>query len=59
MPILNHNPLGPIKKSYGRGNLILKFDIEFPKQLSEDKKTALIDVLDEINEENAEEMMMY
>ena len=31
MPILNNNPLGPIKKDYGRGNLILKFDIQFPK----------------------------
>jgi hypothetical protein len=27
MPILNNDPLGPIKRDYGRGNLILKFDI--------------------------------
>jgi len=55
MPILNNNPLGPIKKDFGKGNLILKFDIQFPQQLSEDKKTALMDVLDEIDQENAEE----
>jgi DnaJ family protein B protein 4 len=36
MPILNDDPLGPIKKSYRRGNLIIVFDIEFPQQLSED-----------------------
>jgi DnaJ-class molecular chaperone len=58
MPILNNNPLGPIKKDYGRGNLILKFDIQFPQQLGEDKKSALIDVLNEIDEQNMEEMMM-
>jgi DnaJ-class molecular chaperone len=34
MPILNDDPLGPIKKSYQRGNLLVKFDIEFPKQLT-------------------------
>lgn len=56
MPILNNNPLGPIKRDFGRGNLILKFDIQFPKQLGEDKKAALIDVLDEIDEQNMEEM---
>lgn len=31
MPILNDDPLGPIKRNYQRGNLIVKFDIEFPK----------------------------
>ena len=35
MPILNDDPLGPLKKSYQRGRLIIKFDIEFPQQLSE------------------------
>jgi len=30
MPILNDNPLGPIKKDFKKGNLILKFDIQFP-----------------------------
>ena len=49
MPILNNDPLGPIKKSYQRGNLIVKFDIEFPKQLSEDQKQELTDILNEDN----------
>jgi DnaJ-class molecular chaperone len=30
MPILSNDPLGPLKKTYQRGNLIIKFDIEFP-----------------------------
>ena len=55
MPVLNDNPLGPIKKDYLKGNLILKFDIIFPQQLSEEKKTALIGVLDEIDTLNEEE----
>ncbi len=47
MPILDDNPLGPIKKSYQRGNLIIKFDIEFPKYLSECNKQELTAILDE------------
>jgi DnaJ-class molecular chaperone len=35
MPILNDDPLGPIKKNYQRGDLIVKFDIAFPIQLNE------------------------
>ena len=27
MPILNNDPLGPIKKNFERGNLIIRFDI--------------------------------
>jgi hypothetical protein len=27
MPILNENPLGPIKRNFDRGNLIVRFDI--------------------------------
>ena len=38
MPILNDDPLSPIKKDFARGNLILKFDIQFPMDLNEDKK---------------------
>lgn len=30
MPVLNDSPLGAIKRDYARGNLILKFDIQFP-----------------------------
>jgi DnaJ-class molecular chaperone len=52
MPILNNNPLGPIMKDYGRGNLILKFDIQFPQELDETKKNKLVALLDEIEEEN-------
>jgi DnaJ-class molecular chaperone len=52
MPIVNDNPLGPIMKDFGRGNLILKFDIQFPKDLDESKKNKLVALLDEIEEEN-------
>ena len=55
MPILNNNPLGPIKKDYKKGNLILKFDIVFPTKLDEGKKAELIQTLDDIDEENMEE----
>ncbi len=47
MPILDDNPLGPIKKSFQRGDLFVKFDIEFPRYLSEDKKQELTAILDE------------
>ena len=47
MPVLNNDPLGPIKRNFARGNLILKFDIEFPKGLNDEKKAALCAVLDE------------
>jgi DnaJ-class molecular chaperone len=52
MPIVNDNPLGPIMKDSGRGNLILKFDIQFPTNLDETKKNKLVALLDEIEEEN-------
>ena len=48
MPILNNDPLGPIKRDYGRGNLILKFDIQFPKNLNDERKNNLVILLDEI-----------
>jgi len=47
MPVLNNDPLGPIKRNYARGNLILRFDIEFPKTLNDEKKAALCSILDE------------
>lgn len=47
MPILNNDPLGPLKQNFQRGNLIVKFDIEFPKQLSEAEKQELTEILDE------------
>ena len=49
MPILNNDPLGPIKRDYARGNLILKFDVQFPTNLNEDKKNALTELLDDIS----------
>lgn len=27
MPIFNNDPLGPIKKNFARGNMIIRFDI--------------------------------
>ena len=38
MPIANNDPLGPIKQNYRRGNLIVRFDIEFPTHLDSSKK---------------------
>jgi DnaJ-class molecular chaperone len=48
MPILNNDPLSPLKRDYGKGDLIVKFDIQFPKNLDETKKNELSAVLDEI-----------
>jgi len=39
MPILNHDPLSPIKLDFNRGNMIVKFDIQFPTNLNEEKKS--------------------
>ncbi|TNV72528.1 hypothetical protein FGO68_gene10145 [Halteria grandinella] len=47
MPVLNDDPLGPIKRNFQRGKLIIKFDIEFPSVLSEEQRHALSAVLDE------------
>ena len=38
MPIVNENPLGPIKRDFERGNLIVKFDIQFPQKMSEEQR---------------------
>jgi len=46
MPILNDDPLGPIKRDFGRGNLIVKFDIQFPENMDTKKKNALTELLD-------------
>ena len=53
MPKLNNDPLGPIKRDFGKGDLILKFDVQFPTDLNESKKNQLTSLLDEIAEENA------
>ena len=47
MPISNDDPLGPLKKSYKRGDLIVNFDIEFPTQLTEEQRQELTSILDE------------
>ncbi|CDW80823.1 dnaj homolog subfamily b member 13-like [Stylonychia lemnae] len=47
MPIFNNDPLGPLRKSYQRGNLIVRFDIEFPRQLTFSQKQELTDILNE------------
>lgn len=52
MPILNNDPLGPIKRNFQRGNLIVKFDIQFPTELSESQRNALTQILDEVDLEN-------
>jgi DnaJ-class molecular chaperone len=51
MPILISDPLGPIKRNFQRGKLIIRFDIEFPEQLSEQQRLELTSILDEANEE--------
>ena len=50
MPILNDNPLSPIRRDFQNGNLVVKFDIQFPNDLSQDKKAALCAILDEVDE---------
>ena len=52
MPVLNNDPLSPLKKDYAKGDLILKFDIQFPQNLNEEKKLELSKILDDIEEEN-------
>ena len=52
MPILNNDPLGPIKRNFQRGNLIVKFDIQFPTELSEAHRNALSQILDQVDLEN-------
>ena len=51
MPILNNDPLSPIKLDFQRGNLILRFDIQFPADLDEAKKEKLTAILDAIAED--------
>jgi DnaJ-class molecular chaperone len=54
MPILNNDPLGPIKRNFQRGNLIIKFDIQFPTELSEKQRQELTQILDEADLENGD-----
>ena len=54
MPILNNDPLGPIKRNFQRGNLIIRFDIQFPTELSEKQRQELTQILDEADLENGD-----
>jgi hypothetical protein len=47
MPVLNDNPLGPIRRDFNRGNLIVRFDIQFPHKLTEQQRQDVAKVLDE------------
>jgi len=48
MPIHNNDPLSAIKKDFDRGNLILRFNVEFPRNLNEGKKEKLTAIFDAI-----------
>lgn len=50
MPVLNDDPLGPIKRNFKRGALKIKFDIEFPNKLSETQRKDITAILDEVTE---------
>ena len=54
MPIQNDaDPLAPARKNFKKGNLIVKFDIQFPTDLDQEKKEALSKVLEDVDEEYA------
>lgn len=50
MPIWKADPLGPIKRNYERGNLIIRFNIVFPESLTEAQRNELTAILDEAME---------
>jgi DnaJ-class molecular chaperone len=45
MPIYSDDPLVSLKQSHKKGNLYIKFDIKFPKQLEEETKVEFAQVL--------------
>ncbi len=47
MPVYDANPLVALSKANKRGNLYVRFDIEFPKYIPEGKKELLRDILKE------------
>lgn len=53
MPVLNDDPLGPIKRNFKRGCLKIKFDIEFPSKLSESQRKDITAILDEAADQQA------
>ncbi len=51
MPIFKENqPLGAIKREFNKGNLVVRFDIQFPSKLSEQQRIEITKVLDEATE---------
>jgi DnaJ-class molecular chaperone len=47
MPIFNEDTIEAVIGDPKKGDLILKFNIEFPEKLSDDKKNRLEDILSE------------
>jgi len=45
MPIYNDDPLAALKLDHSKGDLYIKFDIAFPKHLSEEQKEQLREIL--------------
>jgi DnaJ-class molecular chaperone len=46
MPIYNDDPLSPLMMNHTRGNFILTFQIEFPKQLTSQQKQVVGSILE-------------
>ena len=46
MPIYNDDPLSPLMMNHSRGNFILTFQIEFPKQLTSQQKQIVGSILE-------------
>ena len=46
MPIYNDDPLSPLMMNHSRGNFILTFQIEFPKQLTSQQKQVVGSILE-------------
>ena len=47
MPILDDDPLSPVRLDYGRGDIIVKFNIIFPDFLDQAQKDDINSILDE------------
>jgi len=50
MPIYNDDPLAPVMMNHSRGDMIVKFDIQFPKRVTPSMH-KLADLLDEVEAE--------
>jgi len=53
MPIHNDDPLSPVMMNHSRGDLIVKFDIQFPKKVTQSLH-QLADILDEVENDQEE-----